>query len=121
MESIRQQVELTDLRFYAYHGYYPEEQVLGNEFIVTIRVVFERHGGAEDELNDTVNYESLYEITKTAMRHTHKLLETVAESILAQIRTDFPVVSEIEVGICKNHPPFGGDQAKAAVALAWKR
>ncbi|MGV3762585.1 dihydroneopterin aldolase [Parapedobacter sp.] len=122
MGTIRQQVALADARFYAYHGYYPEEQVLGNEFTVDISVAFER-GDSEtaDELQHTVNYELLYHIAKTEMQLPRKLLETVGESILRRVRTDFPFVSNIEVSVTKHNPPFGGDHAKARVKLRWER
>jgi len=119
METTRQYVALTDLRFYAFHGFYPEEQVLGNEFTVTIRTGFRRQEGIADELDRTVNYEVLYNIAKAEMQITRKLLETVAETMLKRIRTEFPFVDEIEVSICKNQPPFGADRAKATVTLRW--
>lgn len=120
METIRQEVALADARFYAYHGYYAEEQVLGNEFTVDICVAFNREDrGISDELQHTVNYELLYHIAKTEMQQPRKLLETVAESMLHRVRTDFPFVSTIEVSVTKHNPPFGGDRAKARVALKW--
>lgn len=120
METVRQHVALTDLRFFAYHGYYPEEQVLGNEFKVSIRVGFETSEMDEDELDGTVNYVALYEIVKVEMESPRKLLEAVAKTILNRIRQAFPALDEIEVTICKNQPPFGADQAKAVVTLLWK-
>ncbi len=121
MEQVRQRIALDDLRFFAYHGYYPEEQVLGNEFMVAVHAAFDQPEKTEDDLNRTVNYETLYEIVKTEMETPRKLLETVAETILKRVREEFPFVDEIEVSICKNRPPFGGDHAKAAVSLTWKR
>jgi len=121
MGHIEQRVGLTDARFFAYHGYYPEEQSLGNEFTVTIHVAFDKHVGGQDNLQDTVNYELLYNIAKTEMQQPRKLLETVAESMLNRVRADFPFVSGIEVSVTKHNPPFGGDHAKAGVTLVWKR
>lgn len=121
MGMIRQHIALTDLRFYAYHGYYPEEQQLGNEFIVAIRVAFFKHGEAGDDLSRTVNYEVLYAIVRTEMERPRKLLETVAETILNRVLGEFSFVDEIEVTVCKKHPPFGADRAEAAVTLVWKQ
>ena len=36
MGIIKQKVSLEGVRFFAYHGFYPEEQVLGAEFIVDL-------------------------------------------------------------------------------------
>lgn len=121
MGTIQQRVALADLRFYAYHGYYPEEQLLGNEFIVAMEVKFDRQVEERDELDTTVNYETLYGIAKTEMQRSRKLLETVAEGMLNRIKASFPFIDEVEVSICKNNPPFGGDRAKASVSLKWRR
>lgn len=122
MGRIRQQVALIDARFYAYHGYYPEEQVLGNEFTIDIYVAFDRGDRkTADELQYTVNYEQLYNIAKTEMQEPRKLLETVAESMLHRVKADFPFVSHIEVSVTKHNPPFGGDRAKAGVKLTWEQ
>ena len=121
MGTIRQQVALTDARFFAYHGYYPEEQVLGNEFTVHICVMFNRDDRlTTGELEHTVNYEQLYHIAKTEMEQPRQLLEAVAESMLHRVKKDFPFVSSIEVALTKHNPPFGGDRAKARVTLSWK-
>lgn len=121
MGYIRQQVALTDARFYAYHGYYPEEQVLGNEFTINIRVAFDRDDGVKaDNLQHTVNYERLYHIAKTEMEQPRRLLETVAEAILGRVRNDFPFVSSVDISVTKHNPPFGGDRANACVTLGWQ-
>lgn len=122
METIRQQVDLADARFFAFHGYYPEEQVLGNEFFVTISVSFlrERGGNSEDLLN-TVNYEQLYSIAKEEMEKPRKLLETVAETMLSTVVATFGFLEVALVKIVKMNPPFGGDTSKAVVTLMWTK
>lgn len=120
MGTIRQQVALTDARFFAYHGYYPEEQVAGNDFTVYMSVTFERDDRpTNDQLEHTINYEQLYEIAKTEMQQTRKLLETVAEAMLHRLKREFPFVTSIEVGVTKHNPPFGGGPANASVTLSW--
>ena len=122
MGTIHQQIALIDARFFAYHGYYPEEQVLGNEFTVDICVTFDKDGVTPaDDLQHTVNYEQLYDIAKTEMQQPRKLLETVAEAMLSRVSAEFPFVSSVQVSITKHNPPFGGDQAKARVTFRWER
>jgi len=122
MGTIRQQIALIDARFFAYHGYYPEEQVLGNEFTVDICVTFDKDGDTPaDDLQHTVNYEQLYDIAKTEMQQPRKLLETVAEAMLSRVSAEFPFVSGAQVSITKHNPPFGGDRAKARVTFRWER
>ena len=120
MGNIRQQVALCDARFFAYHGYYAEEQVSGNEFTVDIRVEFNRSEAlTTEQLQQTVNYEKLYEIAKSEMEKPRKLLESVVETLLHRVRTEFPFLSTITVGITKHNPPFGGDRSNAYVELRW--
>src|SRR6476661_10035262 len=108
MGPIRQRVALENIRFFAYHGYYPEEQVLGTSFLVTIETESDVFGSGEDDLTNTVNYERLFSIAKAEMEVPRKLLETVAHAILEQIRHEFLAVKTIRVAIRKQHPPLGG-------------
>lgn len=115
------QVNLEDLRFYSYHGFYPEEQILGNEYSVNIKTSFDSPNLKDDQLDRTVNYELLYSIATTAMKNPRKLLETVADEILENIKLKFQHLTSIEVSICKINPLFGGDKAHARVSILWHK
>lgn len=115
------QVNLEDLRFYSYHGFYPEEQILGNEYFVNIKTSFDGSKLMDDELENTINYEQLYSIATIAMKNPRKLLETVADEILENIKLEFQYLTSIEVSICKVNPPFGGDKAHARAVIIWNK
>lgn len=127
MELLHQYISLDDARFFAYHGFYPEEQLTGNEFIVNIetrmslKVPVRNRQIGNEALSDTVNYEQLYLISKSVMAKPRKLLETVAYEILREVMEAFATCDEIRVSICKTSPPFGGDKAGATVKLSWKK
>lgn len=121
MESYKQRIALSNVRFFAHHGYYSEEQVLGNEFLLNIECYVAYVGGKEDLLENTANYETLYQLAEQQMQQPKKLLETVVENILHAIKAKFPQLSEITVNIRKNNPPFGGDTATAEVSLTWEK
>src|SRR5690606_33593591 len=114
-------VDLENLRFYSYHGFYPEEQILGNEYEVTIKTSFDGNFLNEENLDDhlekSVNYEKLYAIVQKSMNRPRKLLETVANEILNTIQAEFTLLEKIEISICKINPPFGGDKARANVSI----
>lgn len=112
-------INLKNLRFFSFHGLYPEEQILGNEYFVTVTTSFEYQNNNNLDLKDTVNYEGLYGIVKRHMNKPQTLLETVAYQIMENIKTTYPLLKEIKVGICKNNPPFGGDLAQAEVNVHW--
>lgn|SRR5690606_8818970 len=116
-------IRVKELRFFSHHGYYPEEQILGNEYFVSIEVCFSFPNAIDDRLENTLNYESLYDVAKKEMEKPQKLLETVADNILNKIIaiSDNDSTEKIKVSVCKINPPFGGDKAKSEVELTWTR
>lgn len=121
MGTIRQKVGLEGIRFYSYHGFYPEEQILGADFILDIETEFEVFGSGEDDISNTVNYERLFEIASDEMKIPRKLLETVAHNILEQIRHEFLAVKNIRVAIRKMHPPLAGEVQNSFIELIFNR
>ena len=121
MATIKQRVILRDVRFYAFHGFYEEEQVIGCEFYVNIETESEVFGNGNDDITNTVNYERLFEIASAEMRNTRKLLETVAHSILDQIRHEFLQVKLIKVSIRKMNPPLSGQVDSSIIELSFNR
>ncbi|MDP9047534.1 MAG: dihydroneopterin aldolase, partial [Bacteroidota bacterium] len=47
-------ISLHGAEFFAYHGFYPEEQVLGNRFLVDIEVEYNFGSKEEDNIANTV-------------------------------------------------------------------
>lgn len=121
MDCYKQKIALTNVRFYAYHGYYPEEQLLGNEFFLNLTCTLQHIAGKDDHLANTVNYEALYKIMAEEMATPRKLLETVVKNILTTVKDNFAEISTIEVTLRKSNPPFGGDIATAEVSLSWEQ
>lgn len=70
MKEIEQNIiELVNMEFYAYHGCFREEQIIGNKFTVTLTVETDLSIPAEsDELSDAVNYQELYKLVKKRWR-----------------------------------------------------
>ncbi len=104
-------IALKGMRFYAYHGFYEEEQLLGSEFIVDVLIETNFSKAAtDDDLYQTVNYETVYLICKTAMKENSRLLETVANRIAHNIWEYFISIKnlKVKVRLKKLHPPMGG-------------
>jgi len=102
-------ITLSGAEFFAHHGFYPEEQILGSKFIVDIEVSFEPQGSFKDDnISNTIDYEKLYRIAGAKMKQTRKLIETVAQSIADQIKERYPFVEDIKVSVKKINPPFKG-------------
>jgi dihydroneopterin aldolase len=112
------EINLNDAEFFAYHGFYPEEQLIGSRFLVDISVSFSPTGNlGEDEIDNTVNYEQLYNIACDEMKNTRKLIETVGQSIFDAIKEKFPFVKNIRVCIKKMDPPLKGKVGHSNVVI----
>ncbi len=112
-------VGLEGLEFHAFHGVYPHERESGNWFEVDISVDTDFTEAAnDDELGETVNYETLFRIVKQEMEIPSKLLETVAQNIVDNVLKTFPEVKRVEFRISKLNPPIGGKCRKATIFLA---
>jgi dihydroneopterin aldolase len=103
-------ISLEGMTFFARHGYYEEEQILGNEFIVDIYVETNLVPAAmRDELLATVNYENIYFIAQYEMSQPSKLLEHVCARIASQVRAKAGgMLQSVNVVIRKKNPPLGG-------------
>lgn len=119
MAVINQKVALEGVRFFAYHGYYPEEQKAGNEFLVDIETSMLVKENLNDELSETVNYERLFEIAAIEMKTPRKLLETVAHRMLKAIVEEFPQLSSVMVSIRKLNLPVKGEVRNSLVELSF--
>jgi len=111
-------IALKGAEFFAYHGFYPEEQKLGCKFIVDVEVDFTPVKNlADNELATTVDYEQLYNIVNVEIKITRKLIETVAQAIAGEIKHRFPFSENIRVSIKKMNPPLMGKVDYSSVVI----
>lgn len=114
-----QTVALNDVRCFALHGYYPEEQLTGTEFLVSVEVTFVPSSGDTEDLERTVNYEVINTIILEEMQSTKKMLESVVRLILDRVISAYPFVSTAKAGIKKMHPPMPGEINHSFVQLSY--
>ncbi len=106
------------MEFFAYHGCFAEERVIGTRFIVDCTLEADTSIAQEsDHLNDTINYQSVYLLVKTEMAIKSHLLEHVAQRILRALLSQFEGIVYAEVKISKLNPPLGGKINKVSVVL----
>lgn len=112
-------IELIDLDFFAYHGVHEEEKISGNNFVVNLKVEGDFQGAVEhDDLEKTINYETLYAIIAAEMEVRSNLLEHVAGRIKQKIIVQFPEIKRIEISLEKLNPPIKGKCKATRVTLA---
>ena len=88
------------------HGLYPQETILGNEFKLQGVIYYHPLQETDIHINHILNYQEVYEIIHVEFKKTSKLLEKVLQNIVSHLFTNFPVISKIEISICKNRPIF---------------
>ncbi|RYE19514.1 MAG: dihydroneopterin aldolase [Sphingobacteriaceae bacterium] len=111
-------VALHDVKFYAYHGFYAEEQILGGKYLVDVEVIFNPKK-VDDDLVNTVNYEELYSILSAEMKQPRKLLETLVQEMIDQITQKFPFLAQVKIGLKKLNPPLPGEVGYSLVEITW--
>lgn len=110
-------VSIKAAEFLAYHGYYEEERLSGNTFVVDAEVELKTFDSSDDNINDTVNYERMFAICAEEMDNTQKLLETVVFNIITRYKESFSNISGGKVKLSKLGPQLGGKVEKAVVEM----
>ncbi len=113
---MKTKVSIEGLQFFAYHGFYDEERKKGNEFVCDVQVELKSFDSMDDNINDTVNYEDIYNIVEDEMNKTKKLIETIAFKIIERLKHLENVTGAI-VKISKLNPSLNGAVDKAVVEM----
>lgn len=107
------------MEFYAHHGHFREEQVIGGQFSVDLVIETDISKAAEsDELSDAVDYSLVYEVVKNEMIRPAKLLEHLAKRIIDAVYSVSSNITKVTVTVSKLNPPVGGKMDKFSVILS---
>jgi len=113
---------LEGMEFFAFHGCFKEEQIIGTRFIVDLSVEANTNTAeGSDHLRDTVDYAKLYQCVKKEMEQKSHLLEHVGKRILDTICLEFPAINFIDLKIAKINPPVGGKVRQVCFKTQWKK
>ena len=112
-------IQIENMEFYAFHGHFREEQIVGNKFLVDLAIDSDMTDpAASDNLKDAINYQFAYKLVKEEMEKKSSLLENIAKRILDTIYENFAGIREVSVKISKMNPPMGGGRIeKVSVTL----
>ena len=99
---------IENLEIYARHGVYPEENKLGQKFVICAKLYVDAAKAArQDDLSLSVNYgEVCYFIRDWMEQHTVRLIETVADVLAREILLQFPLVQRVELEVKKPNAPI---------------
>ena len=102
-------ISIEGMEFFAYHGCFKEEQVIGTKFRIDLFMEVDTSTAEHsDQLKDTVNYQSVFLLVKKEMETPSKLLEHVGRRILDRVKQEFSEVVHARIKIRKLNPPLGG-------------
>lgn len=103
-------IVLQGMKFYGYHGVFPEETKLGQRFQVDLELQLSlKQAGETDELAHTVNYGEVFERTKHIVEgKPFKLVEALAEQIAKDILSFDKRIETVKVRVIKPDPPIPG-------------
>lgn len=111
-------IGLENMEFYAYHGVYEEERLIGGKYMVDVSVYTDAgKAELEDDLDGTVNYEKIYAATQRNMQQPVKLIEHLARKIIDDIRLFVDKEDIIRIKIRKLHPPLGAQVVASVVEI----
>ncbi|MBW8299304.1 MAG: dihydroneopterin aldolase [Hydrogenophaga sp.] len=103
-------ITLKNCAFFARHGVYPEEEVLGQRFYVDAE--FDVSAGAaleNDALEGTVDYGVAFMvIEKTVTSSRHFLIEALALTIAKALCARFPEIIRAKISVRKPSAPVPG-------------
>lgn len=107
------------MRFHAFHGAIPQENIVGGDYSVTLTLRTGNISGAieRDDLTQTINYADIYAVVAAEMRTPSALLEHVAGRIVRRLLEDFPLVVSVRIELSKEHPPIPRSQMAAATVV----
>lgn len=114
----KMKVFLENMEFHAFHGVYSDEKKNGNTFSVDLEFEADLQRAAEtDNIDDTINYELIYNIIQREMNIPSNLLENVAGRIYKAVKARFPDISALQVKVTKHNPPLNGKVQKVSVGV----
>lgn len=112
-------IHIKNLEVFANHGVYPEENKLGQKFVVSAILYADlREAGKTDDLTKSIHYGEVSLFMKDFIEsHTFGLIETVAERLAEGLLLSIPKLLKVNLKIDKPWAPIGLPLESAAVEI----
>jgi dihydroneopterin aldolase len=115
-------IRMEGMKFYAFHGVLPQENLVGANFYIDLKLKTDFTRAAEtDELAGTVSYADIHTVVKEEMKIPSKLLEHVCQRIARRLFHDFPTIETIDISLFKENPPMGACAKRVGVEASYRR
>ncbi len=118
MELTSTYILLQGLQYHAFIGVGEQEQVVGNDYVLDLRLGYPFAAAMEsDVVDDTLNYADVFNIVSEVMKQPSKLLEAAAGKIVKELCARYKRLESIDLKLVKRNPPMGADCDSTGVEL----
>jgi dihydroneopterin aldolase len=116
---VSDQIRVTGIRAFGYHGVLPHEATEGQEFIVDLLVTLDlRAVSLSDDLTQTINYADLAQIAHdNIVGDRVQLIERLAGRIAEEISSAYSQITSVSVTVHKPHAPVTLDFEDISVTI----
>lgn len=118
-------IKIENLEVFAKHGVFPEENVLGQKFLISAELYTDtRAAGLTDDLTASIHYGEVCQFIDRFMKeHTYQLIERVAEALAQQLLLDLKHLQKVKLEVKKPWAPVGLPLASVSVEIerSWHR
>ena len=110
---------LNHMQFHAYHGVFEQEQKIGNTYFIDLKIGADFSKACKtDQIEDTINYASVFHEVQEEMKKPCNLIEHLAENICLRLKTAFKEMQSIEIKLTKQNPPLHGQLDSVSIILS---
>lgn len=115
------EIALKNCAFFARHGVYTEEEVLGQRFFVDVFLTVDGGKSLEnDDIEGTVDYGKAFIVIEKIITGKRKfLIEALALEVGKALCKKFPMVLESQVTVRKPNAPVQGVLDYVEVSIIW--
>ena len=117
---MRTYIEIEGLRMCARHGVSDVERLVGNDFVLDIRLEYDASEAmSSDALDASVNYAAVVEIARRVMSEPSRLLEHAAGRLRHAILDELPGITAGRIRLAKVKPPISAELGCCAFVVEW--
>ncbi len=101
-------IRIKDLEVFGFHGAKPEENVLGQKFVLDVFLYTDvRQAGQTDDLTKSIHYgHAAHAIEAFVREHTYQLIERLAEELCMYLLTTIENLEKIRLVVKKPWAPI---------------
>jgi dihydroneopterin aldolase len=116
---VSDQIRVTGIKAFGYHGLLPHEATEGQDFIVDLLITLDlRAVSLSDDLQETINYADLAQIAHdNIVGERVQLIERLAGRIAEEISSAYSQITSVSVTVHKPHAPVTVDFEDISVTI----